>query len=190
MRKVFLLMMVSLDGFFEGENHDLSWHNVDGEFNEFAAQMLSEVGTLMFGRRTYELMAGFWPTAKPSDPNDAIVAEKMNTLPKIVFSTTMKKVEEKPSWKNVKLAKDNVAEEVQKLKQQPGEDIAVLASSNLCISLIKMGLIDEFRIMVNPVVIGNGTPLFHGIQEKFKLKLLNTRTFNSGNVLLTYQPLN
>ena len=183
MRKVILFMAVSLDGFFEGPNREIDWHNVDKEFNEFAISQLNEFGTLLFGRVTYQLMAGYWPTPAATT-DDQFVAGKMNSLPKIVFSRTL----DKADWNNTRLVKDNVAEEVNKLKNQPGKDIAIFGSSNLCVSFIQMGLIDEFRIMVNPVVLGNGHPLFGGIRDKLKLKLLKTKTFSSGNVLLYYQP--
>src|SRR5216684_214068 len=174
MRKVFLFMMVTLDGFFEGPNHEIDWHNVDEEFNEFAIHQLNEVDTLLFGRVTYEGMASYWPTqfAKEDDP---IVADKMNTLSKIVFSKT--------------LVKEHIAEEVSKLKQQQGRDLAIFGSSDLAVSFIQMGLIDELRIMVNPVVLGNGKHLFEGIHDKLNLKLLKTKPFRSGNVLLYYQPI-
>lgn len=180
-------MMVSLDGFFEGPNHDLSWHHVDAEFNEFAIEQTKVVDTLLFGKRTYELMRDFWPTehARKTDP---IVANLMNTTAKIVFSRTPQKVKETEHWKNVRLVKGNLEEEIKKLKDQPGRDIAVYGSNNLSVSLIQMGLLDEIRIMVNPVVIGNGTFLFKGIKNKLNLKLLRIRTFKNGNILLYYQP--
>jgi dihydrofolate reductase len=183
MRKLFLFMMVSLDGFFEGPNHELDWHNVDAEFNEFAAGQLNEVDILLFGRRTYQLMAGYWPTQLARE-NDPVVAEKMNNLPKIVFSKTLEKAE----WNNSRLVKENIAEEIMKLKLQPGKDVAIFGSSNLCVSLIQLSLIDELRIMINPVVLGKGNPLFGGIKDKLNLKLLKTKIFRSGNVLLYYQP--
>ena len=184
MRKVFLFMMVTLDGFFEGPNQDISWHNVDEEFNEFAIQQLDELDTLLFGRVTYEGMASYWPTpsAKEDDP---IVADKMNTISKIVFSKTLDKAE----WNNSRLVKKHVAEEVSQMKQLQGRDLAIFGSSNLATSLLEMGLIDELRIMVNPVVIGSGKSLFDGLHNSVKLKLLNTRTFRSGNVLHYYQPI-
>ena len=183
-------MMVSLDGYFEGPNHDLSWHNVDKEFNAFAVDNLNESGVLLFGRRTYELMAGFWRTheARSDDKDDALVTEAMNTMPKVVFSKTLKSVKQGAKWKNITLVNDNIAEEITRLKQKPGKDIMVLGSSNLCVSLLELGLLDEMRIMVNPVVIGNGTPLFDGVIDKFRFRLLKTRTFKSGNILLYYQP--
>ena len=184
MRKVFLFMMVTLDGFFEGPDHEIDWHNVDEEFNEFAIDQLNEVDTLLFGRVTYEGMASYWPTqlAKEDDP---VVADKMNTVPKLVFSKTLDKAE----WNNSRLVKEHIAEEVSKLKQQQGRDLAIFGSSDLTASLLEMGLVDELRIMVNPVVLGKGKTLFKGIDEKVNLKLLKTKTFHSGNILLYYQPI-
>ena len=184
MRKVFLFMMVTLDGFFEGPNQEIDWHNVDEEFNEFAIHQLDDVDTLLFGRVTYQLMASYWPTPLAKE-NDPIIADKMNTVPKIVFSKTLEKVE----WNNSRLVKGNIAEEVLQLKQQQGRDLAIFGSSALTVSLLQMGLVDELRIMVNPVVLGNGKPLFKGIHHKLNLKLLKTKTFRSGNVLLYYQPI-
>src|SRR6185295_1195127 len=115
MRKVIFQMMISLDGFFEGPNREIDWHNVDEEFNEYAIDLLDNVDVLLFGRVTYELMANYWPTLSATT-DDPIVASKMNSLPKIVFSRTL----EKADWNNTRLVKENIAEEVSKLKQQPG----------------------------------------------------------------------
>jgi dihydrofolate reductase len=182
MRKVFVFNLVTLDGYFEGPKREIDWHNVDAEFNEYAIDMLNSVDTLIFGRVTYELMTNYWPTpaAKKDDP---IVAEKMNTLPKIVFSRTLEKVE----WNNTRLAKDNIEEEIQKMKRQPGKDMALLGSGSILTELAPLGLIDEYRIMVNPVVLGSGNPMFKGIKDRLNLRLLKTRTFRNGNVLLYYQ---
>ena len=184
MRKIFLFMMVTLDGFFEGPGQDIGWHNVDEEFNEFAIQQLNNVDMLLFGRVTYEGMASFWPTqfAKEHDP---IVAGKMNSTPKMVFSKTL----ERADWENTVLVKEDIAEEVTKLKQQPGKNLAIFGSANLTASLLQMGLVDELRLMMNPVILGSGTPVFKGIHEKLNLKLLRTQPFRSGNVLLYYQPI-
>lgn len=178
-------MMISLDGYFEGENHDLSWHNVDAEFNAFAIPQTESVGTLLFGRRTYELMRDYWPTQE-ARTDDPIVAKQMNTKPKIVFSRTLKDVEETEYWKNIRLVKENVVEEVKKIKANSEKDIAVYGSNNLCITLLENNLLDELRIMINPVVIGKGTTLFSGIQEKYNFILQETRQFKNGNILLTY----
>lgn len=187
MAKLFLFMMVSLDGYFEGKNHDLSWHNVDDEFNDFAARQMQEIGAIFLGHRTYDLMHTYWPTEKPSDKNDAIVAHQMNTLPKYVFSHTLEKVDEEENWKNVQVITSGIAQKVRDIKGKSQKNIAVLGSSNLCVSLLEEGLLDELRIMVSPIVIGQGTTLFAGMKEKVKFQLTHTRQFANGNVLLTYK---
>jgi dihydrofolate reductase len=183
MRKVILFNLTSLDGYFEGPGRDITWHKVDDEFNEFAEEQTGEFGALLFGRVTYELMASYWPTedAKRDDP---IIAGIMNKLPKLVFSKTLNKA----GWENTKLVKDNFVEEVSKLKHEAGKDVAIFGSSDLAVTFIEHGLIDEFRIMVNPIVLGNGKPLFEGIKRQLEMKLINTRIFKSGNVLLCYEP--
>jgi dihydrofolate reductase len=184
MRKLFVFNLVTLDGYFEGPGRDISWHNVDAEFNEYAIEMLNSADTLLFGRVTYDLMAGFWPTPD-AIRNDPIVAEKMNSLPKIVFSRTLEKAE----WNNTRLVKDHIEEEIKKMKTQSGSDMALLGSGIIMSEFAQAGLIDEYRIMVNPVVLGKGNPLFKGIKGRLELKLVTTRTFKSGNVLLYYQPV-
>jgi dihydrofolate reductase len=184
MRKVLFFMLISVNGYFEGPDRNINWHNVDEEFNEFAVEQLNTVDTLLFGRTTYELMAGYWPTpaAIAADP---VTAEKMNSLPKIVFSKTLSKVE----WQNTRLIKEDYIKEISKLKQQPGRDLIIFGSSDLAVTFMEHNLIDEYRIMVNPVVLGGGKPLFKGIKNKLNLKLIRTKTFKSGNVLLYYGPV-
>jgi dihydrofolate reductase len=180
--KVFLFMMVSLDGYHEGPDHDISWHNVDEEFNDFAIEQTSAADLLVFGRRTYELMADFWPSEQALREAPKI-AKLMNETPKLVFSHTLKNAD----WNNTDLAV-NVEQEFPKIKEQPSKDIAVFGSNNLSVSLLELGLLDELRIMVNPVVLGAGTPLLEGLSGPIKLSLTDTRLFKNGNVLLTYQP--
>ena len=183
MRRIIFQNMVSLDGYFEGPNREIDWHLVDAEFNEFANDFLKSVDTLLFGRVTYEGMASYWPT-EMAVHDDPTIARLMNSLAKVVVSTTLKKVE----WNNTRLIRENVIEEISRLKQQPGKDIAIFGSSDLAVSLIQAGLIDEIRIFINPVILGGGKPLFKGIKNRLKLKLLSTKVFQSGNVLLSYQP--
>jgi dihydrofolate reductase len=183
MRKLFSFLVATVDGYYEGPNGEFDWPVVDEEFNEFAVQQLDEADTLLFGRVTYQQMAGYWPTPA-AEEDDPKVTAKMNSLPKIVVSRTLDKAE----WANTRLIKDDVAEELTKLKQQPGKDMAILGSSDLTVSLLQMGLIDELRIMVNPVVLGDGKSLFRTAGDRISLKLLKTRPFSSGNVLLYYQP--
>ncbi len=184
MRRLLEFNMVSLDGYFEGPNHDISWHNVDDEFNEYAVSMLDSMDLLLFGRVTYELMAGYWPNAEALR-DDPIVAGRMNNLPKVVFSRTL----EKAAWNNTKLVKDDIGGFIKQMKQQPGKDMVILGSGSIVSECSRNGLIDEHRIMVNPVVLGAGTPLFRGVPEKLNLKLMKARIFKSGNVLFQYEPL-
>jgi len=183
MRKVFAFEVVSLDGYYSGPNQEFDWPVVDEEFDEFSLRQLGEVDTLLFGRVTYELMASYWPTpaAREGDPKTAAA---MNDLPKVVFSRTL----DKAGWANSRLLEDDAAEEVTRLKQQPGKDIAIFGSFDLTVSLLRLGLVDELRIMVSPVVLGDGLSLFRTAIERIGLRLLEARPFRSGNVLLTYQP--
>ncbi len=191
MRSLFLFMMVSLDGYFEGPNHDLSWHVVDQEFNRFAVEQLKQIGTLLFGRVTYHLFEDYWPKSG-SDPTtlkeNLEIARMINDVEKIVFSRTLANVKETDDWKNVQLIREAQPEEIRRLKQLPGKDIAIFGSNDLATNFLRMGLIDELRIMVNPVVLGNGNPLFGAMTDHVKLKLLRTKTFRSGNVLHYYRP--
>ncbi len=185
-----MFMTLSLDGYFEGPNHDISWHKVDGEFNKFIVDSwLNELDLFIWGRRTYQLMEAFWPEAEsnPKYQDDIHVARLMNATPKIVFSKTLDKVEEHGNWKNVRLVKEFNAEEIRTLKEQPGKGIGV-GGSNLSLSFIKEGLIDEFRFMINPVIIGKGTPILDGLDRKLNLELIKTKQFKSGNVILYYKP--
>ncbi len=181
MSKIILFNLITLDGYFAGPDGDINWHNVDGEFNDFAIRQLDTAAGLIFGRVTYQLMAGYWPTRMAID-DDPIVAGKMNALPKIVFSRTLDKAE----WNNTRLVKRNTMEEVQQLRRQPGKDWFVFGSGDLAASLTQNGLIDEYRLMVNPIVLGNGIPMFKDRETRLKLKLIDSRAFQSGNVLLTY----
>src|ERR1700742_4338844 len=122
MRKIFLFMMVSLDGYIEGPDHDLSWHQVDAEFNDFAQAQMKEADTILFGRRTYQLMESFWPS-KAGLEGDPAVAHLMNETPKIVVSASLKNITETKIWKHVRLINDNVKEEITKLKNEKGGDI-------------------------------------------------------------------
>lgn len=184
MRKVIVFNFVTLNGYFKGPKGDISWHKHDTEENEYAVEMLKSGNTLLFGRVTYEMMASYWPTSN-AIKNDPIVAEGMNNADKIVFSRTLKKA----AWNNTRLVKDNIEEEIRKMKQMTGKDMTLLGSGSILTQLAEQGLIDEYQIMVDPVVLGDGTPIFKNIKHKLDLKLTRTRTFKSGVVLLCYQPV-
>jgi dihydrofolate reductase len=187
MRQVIVFNSVSLDGYFVDMQGDMSWaHNRidDDEWNAFVAGNADGGGELLFGRITYDLMASYWPTPLAAK-NDPVVAERMNNLPKVVFSRTM----DKAAWNNTKLVKGDLAAEVRRMKQEPGPDMVILGSGTIISQLAQAGLIDAYQIVVVPVVIGKGRTLFEGIQARLPMKLTDTRSFRNGNVLLCYQPV-
>ena len=184
MRKLVVFNHVTLDGFFVDSDGDMSWaHKDDAEWNAFAAENASGSGQLIFGRVTYELMAGFWPTPFAMESMPA-VAEGMNNMPKVVFSRTL----DKASWKNTKLVKHDIAAEMRKMKKEPGPDMVILGSGSIVSQMAQEGLIDEYQVVVNPLVLGKGRTMFDGITKRLPLKLTKTRAFGNGNVLLCYEP--
>ncbi len=183
MSRLVFFMLTSANGFYERGPWGIDWHHVDAEFNEFAIAQLDSAGMLVFGRKTYEGMASYWPTAD-AIARDPKVAGRMNALPKVVFSRTLDEVE----WANTRLVKGEAADELARLKDRPGQDLLLLGSSDLASALATRGLIDEYRILVNPVALGDGKPVLKGLQEDLQLTLIDTRTFASGNVLLRYEP--
>ena len=183
MRKIFAFLMTTLDGYYEGPDQEFDFWVTDEEFDEFSVEQLDEVDTLLFGRVTYEGMAAYWPTSA-AEEDDPRVTQRMNSISKIVVSRSLDKAE----WANTRVVKGDIAEDLAKLKRQPGKDIAIFGSSDLTVSLLRMGLVDEVRIMVNPVVLGDGKSLFTTAGERIGLKLLRSRPFRSGNVLLYYEP--
>jgi dihydrofolate reductase len=179
MARLMAFNQVSLDGYFVDSNGDMSWaHKDDDEWREFAASNASGEGRLLFGRITYELMKSYWPT--PLAMQNPVVAESMNSLPKIVFSRTLRQ----PTWNNTRIINGDLAEEVRKLKQEPEPDIAILGSGSIIAQLAGEGLIDEYQVVVNPIALGGGRTMFEGIKEKLTL----TRTFANGNLLIRYEP--
>lgn len=178
MRRLIVSNVMSLDGFFESLEKKLDWVVLDEDFFAYARDMLRSADTLLFGRATYEHMAAYWPSA----PKDEI-AGAMNHLPKVVFSRTLERAE----WDNSRLVKGDAAEEIAKLKQQPGKEMVILGSAKLASSLLPLGLIDEYRVILNPILIGAGHPLFEGTQDRIRFKLQKTRLLSSGVVVLYYQ---
>jgi dihydrofolate reductase len=183
MRKVIYSMGVSLDGFIAGPGGEIDWSAPDEERHWFHNQQVREVGTHLLGRRLYETMV-YWETAgeDPSlgDPGVEFAGIWKN-LPKIVFSNTLEEVEG-----NARLVRDGVAEVVAELKEEPGKDLAV-GGAGLASTLIKLGLVDEYRLFVSPVVLGGGTPYFPALEERINLELVETRTFGSRVVYLRYR---
>ena len=184
MRKLIVFNQVTLDGFFADAKGDLSWaHKSDPEWNEFVGANASGGGMLLFGRKTYQLMASYWPTPYAMHDN-AQLAQGMNALPKVVFSKTLKKA----TWNNTRLVKRGLSAEVRKLKEGAGDELVVLGSGTIVSQLALEGLVDEFQLVVNPLVLGKGRPLFVGLKKPLALRLLDTRRFKNGNVLMRYAP--
>jgi dihydrofolate reductase len=183
MRKLIYSMGVSLDGFIAGPDGEIDWSAPDEELHRFHNQQAREVGADLYGRRLYEVMT-YWETAdeQPSLPEHELeFARIWKDTPKIVFSKTLEKVEG-----NARLVRDNAADEVARLKQEPGKDLAV-GGAGLASTFIRLGLIDEYRLFVSPVVLGAGTPYFPALSERIELELVETRTFGSRVVYLRYQ---
>lgn len=185
MRKIIVFNLVTVDGFFAGEDGNIDWHMVDDEFNAFAIEQTSEFGGIIFGRTTYELFESFWPQAL-KDPqtsdDDRKVAQIIDDVWKLVFSKTLQEV----TWKNTQLYHEIDPEEIKRWKQYDGKDLAIFGSGTIVQQLANMDLIDEYRLLVNPIILGKGKPMFAGVKEQH-LQLISTREFRNGNVLMTYR---
>ena len=182
MRKLSAYNFLTLNGFYKGPGNDTSWHKHGAEENEYASDSLKSDNILLFGRVTYELMASYWPTPFAIE-NDPAVAKGMNDAEKIVFSNTMKNA----GWNNTRIISGNILDEMKKLKQTPGKDLTILGSGSIITQFADAGLIDGYEIMIDPVALGDGTPIFKGIKHQLDLKLTNSHMFKSGVVLLSYE---
>lgn len=188
MRKVVAFMHVSLDGFVGRTNGELNWVRIDEEINPYVDQLIRTADTALYGRTTYQMMHSYWPTV-PTDPSsgqrEIEHAHWVERVAKIVFSTTL----ERADWNNTTLVKDHISEEIKKLKAVPGKDLMIFGSPRLTHSFMALDLIDEYRLTVNPVVLGSGIPLFAGQIKPVNLRLLESRAFRSGVVALGYEVL-
>lgn len=186
MGNIISLMHVSLDGFTAGPNGELEWAAVDEEMYQGVADALGNVDTALYGRVTYHMMESYWPTvpANPdSSPGELQHAQWIEKISKVVISTTITDV----VWKNTRVVRDHIAEELRALKQQGDGDIMLFGSPSIARLLLQLGLLDEYRLTVNPVILGSGVPLFPDITTRIPLKLLETKTYHSGVVGLHYQ---
>jgi dihydrofolate reductase len=186
MRKVILAMQVTLDGFIEGPNGELDWAmKEDEETWKDVFELQRSADTLLLGRVMYPDFEKYWlsvPKNSSSTKNEIEYARLADKMQKIVFSRTLQKAE----GKTTRIIRDHIAEEIQKMKQQPGKDLVLLGGAGLASTFMNLGLIDEYHLIVNPLVLGGGKPLFRDVKERHKLKLLNTKTFKSGKVVLHY----
>lgn len=183
MGKLSVFNFITLNGFYKGVNNDIGWHKHGEEEGEFSAEGAQSDSVILFGRATYDMMYSFWPTpmAMESMP---VVADGMNKSEKIVFSRTLKKAD----WNNTRIINSHAVEEIKKLKKTSKKDMIILGSGTIVTLCAEHGLIDTYQIMIDPVAIGNGTPLFNGMKCQLDLRLTSTRTFKSGVILLNYEP--
>lgn len=182
MRKLIMWNLMTLDGYFEGsQNWDLSFHNVIWglELEKLSIEQLKSADYLVFGRVTYEGMAAYWTKAETAEQE---VAKLMNSIPKLVFSKTLKSAE----WNNTTIISENASDEIRKLKEQVGKDIYVFGSANLSETLINDNLFNEYRIGIAPVILGNGRPLFRQGIASNNLSLVSTQPLATGGVVLKY----
>lgn len=185
MRKLTVFNHISLDGYFVSASGDMSWAHQgsdDAEYQAFVSNNASGDSEILFGRVTYEMMAGFWPTPT-AHQQMPVVADKMNNGRKVVFSRTLNKAD----WNNTKLVKGDLADEVRKMKEADGPDMVILGSGSIVAQLAAVGLIDTYQVVINPVALGTGRTLFEGLPEIMRLKLANSRAFKNGKTFLTFE---
>jgi dihydrofolate reductase len=182
MRKLHVFNHVSLDGYFVDSTGDMSWaHGEDPEFQAFTQENASGEAAMLFGRVTYQMMAGFWPTPAAAQMMPEVAAS-MNAAPKYVFSRSLSKAE----WDNTTLLKGDILDETRRLKAESGPDLIIMGSGTIVSQLTEAGLIDAYQIVVNPIVLGSGRTMFDGITHRVSLALEKSRAFKNGKVVLWY----
>jgi dihydrofolate reductase len=176
---------VSLDGYFTDETGDMSWaHDHDPEWNKFMSSNASGDAELVFGRKTYEMMARFWPSKEAAQAMPD-VARGMNRMRKSVFSHTLTSAD----WENSRVAQGDLASEVRRMKSEPGPGLLIMGSGEIVAQLTQAGLIDAYQLVVVPIVVGRGRTLFEGVTGTPRLRLTQTRAFPNGNVVCWYEKL-
>lgn len=180
--KIIVSNLVTLDGMIAGPDGELDWFRADEEFLDYARDLCRSIGALLFGRRTFQMMAAYWPTAE-AILGDPVVAERMNGLPKTVVSRTLREAD----WNNSRILHDASRESMSALKRQAGGDIAIFGSGELVSALLPLQLIDELRLFVHPTLLGRGRPEFGPLRERITLGFKSVRCLRSGVVMLTYQ---
>lgn len=186
MRSLVYFMHASLDGFVAGTKGEMNWVTVDDEIFEFVSTMTNQADTALYGRVTYQMMEAYWPTAAEmpnASRHDKEHSIWYKNVSKVVLSTTLNEIE----LRNTKVISDNLLENINQLKQQPGKNILIFGSPSASHSLLGIGAVDEYWIFVNPILLGQGISLFKNITDIVKLKLVESKTFTSGVVALHYK---
>ncbi len=182
MRKIVMQMELTLDGFMTGPNGEMDWFNLDPEVWAFKVEQFNTIDTVLLGRKNYQGFGHYWPaiaTNPTATPTDVTFSRWLDDTPKVVFSRTLEKAE----WQNSRLADENLADEISRLKAQSGKDILIMNSASIAQECLRLGLLDECWLNIHPVAIGHGRPLF---EDRVGLKLLESRVFGSGQVFLQY----
>lgn len=178
--------LISVDGFFAGADGNIDWHNTDDEFNKFGAEQTKSFGTIILGKTTYQLFESYWPNAlvdPATSEDDREIAQAIEDATKIVFSKTLENV----TWNNTKVFKEITPENIISWKEKEGRDAVIFGSGTIVQQFSKLGLIDEYRILVNPIILGEGKSMFENMNQ-VNLTLIDSKRFNNGNMLLTYTP--
>lgn len=186
MPRLTVFNQISVDGYFTDAHNDTSWTHQpddDAEFREFLEGNASTTGTLLFGRKTYEMMASFWPTLGAA-AQFPVVAAQMNGRPKVVVSRTLATV----AWNNARLVADGLVEEVRRMKSSEDQDMTILGSGSVVTQLAEAGVIDEYQMLVFPLVLGAGRTMFDGMNRRLSLTLTRSRGFRDGQMFLVYEP--
>lgn len=181
MRKLSSFTFITLNGFYKDMNNSTDWHQHDAEGAAYSEQAMQPGNILLFGRITYEMMHSFWPTPMAAELFPQVAAG-MNAAEKIVYSNSLSTAE----WNNTRIIEGDIIAATQQLKSTQGNDLTILGSGSLISQFTDAGLIDSYQFLIDPLAIGNGVPVFHGIKEKLELKLADQRTFKSGALLVSY----
>ena len=183
MKKIIAIEWLSLDGYFSDSNNGTDWFVSDEETWKYLLELFASFDTILLGKVTYEMFAAYWPKPNPSDSNPKELIDFMNNSQKVVFSKSLKKVE----WNNSVVMEDIIPKEINKIKKEAGKDIVIFGSGSIVSRLTKLGLIDEYKFLINPIFLGNGRPIFKSEEAKAKLKYLDSKTFGNGNIMLQYK---
>ena len=183
MKKIIVVEWLSLDGYFSDANNGTDWFVMDEGTGQYLSNLFKTIDTIVLGEVTYTMFAAYWPKPDPADGNPQELTDFMNNSRKVVFSKSLKKAD----WNNSVLMQDIIPEEINKMKETAGKDIVIFGSGSIVSHLTKLGLIDEYQFLVNPVFLGNGKTIFKNEEAKAKLKLVDSKTFDCGNIMLHYE---